>query len=93
MDTIIDITTPRRLSCWPHHTNCAHRKYIGRAVTLYDEPARIVIDSEGYAHVTPLDPDCESVSYPPLDPDRKSVSYSWIAVFAICDLHSGRFGG
>ena len=74
------MTEALKLDCWPDHADCEHRKYVGRAVTLNGQPAKVVKDDEGYAHVTPLDPTCGP------------VSYSWVAVFCKCDLHDGRFG-
>lgn len=67
-------------ACWPRHIDCEHREYIGQAVTLHGEPAKITMDIEGHPHVAPL------------DPEKGSVPYSWTAVFNICENHNGRFG-
>jgi hypothetical protein len=66
-------------ACWPEHTDCAHREHIGAACYLWSEPAILVKDAEGYAHIRPLD-------------NRfGSVSYSWAAVFNTMANRSCRF--
>ena len=65
--------------CWPHHGGCDHSEYVGRAVTLNGEPAKITTTPEGYARISPL------------DPRAGTVQYSWVAVFNVCDNHGSRF--
>jgi hypothetical protein len=67
------------MSCWPQHTLCTHRKYIGRMCKLWGEPAKITKDGEGYAHIAPL------------DPRFGSVSYSWVTVFNTMENCKGNF--
>ena len=70
-------------SCWPKHERCDHRDYIDRVVTLSTVKgkvlARIKIDDDGFAQITPL------------DPPRTPVDFPWVAVFNICDNHHGHF--
>ncbi len=73
------MTTNTRPACWPHHLDCDHRDYIGRAVTLTGEPAKITMDREGYAQIAPL------------DPARGTVPYSWTAVWNIIDNRNSEF--
>jgi hypothetical protein len=66
-------------SCWPQHSLCTHREYIGRVCKLWGEPAKIVKSSDGYALIAPL------------DPSKGSVPYSWVAVFNTMANRRGNF--
>jgi hypothetical protein len=70
----------KQIDCWPAHTDCAHRDYIGQPCTLNGKPAKIVKDSDGFANVAPL------------DPEQGAVPYSWTAIYNIMDNRNGRFG-
>ena len=53
-------------------------KYIGKAVTLNGEPAKIVRNGD-FADVAPL------------DTSKGAVPFSWTAIYNICDNHNGEF--
>ena len=77
--TFIKRERPARLDCWPNHTSCDHRDYIGRAVTLNGQPAKVTKDATGRSYVAPL------------NPNHGTVPYSWVAIFNVIDNRNSRF--
>ena len=55
------------------------RGYVGRAVTLNGEPAKVTMDKDGWPWIAPL------------DSSKGTIPFSWVAVYNICDNHNGEF--
>jgi len=59
-------------------------EYIGREVTLYGKPAKIIRqETDGHGGTF--------AAVAPLDPSLGVVPYSWNAIYNVCDNRSGKF--